>query len=48
METGAGTRIRKELELPHIGGSLEQLADSLAVENGDGGEYLVIRFASLR
>jgi anti-sigma regulatory factor (Ser/Thr protein kinase) len=46
MEAGAGDRIRRELELPDIGGSLEKLADSLSVEESDDGEYLVIRFES--
>jgi serine/threonine-protein kinase RsbW len=46
METGAGARIREELELPEVGGSLESLADKLTVEDSDDGEYLVIRFAA--
>jgi serine/threonine-protein kinase RsbW len=48
MEVGAGSRIRRELEMPDVGGSLEKLADSLAVEESDNGEYLVIRFESVR
>ena len=48
MEAGAGGRIRQDLEVPDIGGSLEKLADSLAVEESDDGEYLVIRFQSVR
>jgi serine/threonine-protein kinase RsbW len=45
MEAGAAARIREELEVPDMGGSLEALADELAVEESDDGEYLVIRFA---
>jgi len=48
MEAGAGSRIRKELEVPDVGGSLETLADGLTVERGEDGEYMVIRFASVR
>jgi serine/threonine-protein kinase RsbW len=48
MDTGAGDRIRGELEVPDVGGSLEKLADSLSVERSEDGEYLVIRFASVR
>jgi serine/threonine-protein kinase RsbW len=46
MEPGAAGRIRDELEVPDVGGSLEALADELAVEESDDGEYLVIRFAA--
>jgi len=46
MESGAAGRIREELELPDVGGSLEKLADELAVEEGGDGEYLLIRFAA--
>jgi serine/threonine-protein kinase RsbW len=46
MEAGAAARIREELEVPDVGGSLEALADGLAVEESDDGEYLVIRFAA--
>ena len=46
MEAGAAARIREELEVPDVGGSLEALADELAVEESDDGEYLVIRFAA--
>jgi anti-sigma regulatory factor (Ser/Thr protein kinase) len=45
MEAGAAARIREDLEVPDIGGSLEALADELAVEESDDGEYLIIRFA---
>jgi len=45
MEAGAAAEIRRELEVPDVGGSLEALADELAIEDGDG-EYLVIRFAA--
>ncbi len=46
MEAGQAERIRQELEVPDVGGSLEALADGLAVEEGEEGEYLVIRFAA--
>lgn len=46
MDRGAARQIRGELEVPDIGGSLEALADELAVEESDDGEYLVIRFAA--
>ncbi len=46
MDSGAATQIREDLELPDVGGSLEKLADGLAVEGSGDGEYLVIRFAA--
>jgi serine/threonine-protein kinase RsbW len=46
MEAGAASRIREELEVPAVGGSLESLADELTVEESGDGEYLVIRFAA--
>jgi serine/threonine-protein kinase RsbW len=46
MESGAASRIREELEIPDVGGSLEALADELTVEESGDGEYLVIRFAA--
>lgn len=46
MEAGAAERIREELEVPDIGGTLEALADELTIEESDDGEYLVIRFAA--
>jgi serine/threonine-protein kinase RsbW len=46
MRAGAARRIREGLELPDVGGSLESLADELAVEESADGEYLVIRFAA--
>jgi serine/threonine-protein kinase RsbW len=46
MEPGAAARIREELEVPDVGGSLEKLADELTVEESGDGEYLIIRFAA--
>jgi serine/threonine-protein kinase RsbW len=46
MQAGEARRIREGLELPDVGGSLESLADELAVEESADGEYLVIRFAA--
>lgn len=47
MEAGAAERIREELQLPGIGGSLETLADDLTVEIAEDGEFLLIDFAAL-
>jgi serine/threonine-protein kinase RsbW len=46
LEPGAAAGIRKDLEVPDLGGSLEALADELTVEKSDDGEYLVIRFVA--
>jgi serine/threonine-protein kinase RsbW len=46
MDPGAAGEIRSELQVPDVGGSLEALADELAVERTAEGEYLVIRFAA--
>jgi serine/threonine-protein kinase RsbW len=46
MDAGGAARIREDLEVPDVGGSLEALADELTVEESDDGEYLVIRFAA--
>ena len=45
MEAGGAEEIRGELDMPAVGGSLEALADGLAVEGSEDGEYLVVRFA---
>jgi anti-sigma regulatory factor (Ser/Thr protein kinase) len=45
MDPGAAGNIREELDVP-VGGSLEALADELAVEESTDGDYLVIRFAA--
>ncbi len=47
MEKGAAAEIRRELELPDLGGSLETLADELAVDELSDGDYLIVRFAGL-
>lgn len=46
MEDGAAAEIRHELDVPDIGGSLEALADEIAVEGSGDGDYLAIRFSS--
>lgn len=46
LEEGAAERIRSDLDVPDVGGSLEKLADELTVEQSDDGEYLIIRFAA--
>ncbi|MEK6277411.1 MAG: ATP-binding protein [Actinomycetota bacterium] len=50
MSDGAAQRVRRQLDLPQVGGSLENLADRVAVETGEDGEYLAIcvRVASPR
>jgi serine/threonine-protein kinase RsbW len=45
MENGKAERIREELDVPEVGGSLELLADELTVEESGEGEYLTIRFS---
>lgn len=47
MEKGAAGRIRRELEVPGVGASLEALADELTVEESEDGDYLVVRFAGI-
>jgi serine/threonine-protein kinase RsbW len=47
MLGGAAERLRASLDLPHLGGSLEALADDMRVEDGDDGEFLVVGIASL-
>lgn len=47
MERGGAERVRSELAVPALGGSLEALADELAVDSGSDGDYLVIRFAAV-
>ncbi len=44
LPAGASERLRSGLSLPEVGGSLETLADAVAVEEGEAGEYLVVRF----
>jgi serine/threonine-protein kinase RsbW len=47
MPEGASKRLLDGLALPQVGGTLEKLADEMRVEQGDGGEYVVVRFAAL-
>jgi len=47
MPTGGGERLREGLALPEVGGTLESLADEVKVEGTEGGDYLVVRFASI-
>jgi len=47
MEDGAGSDIRRQLEVPEVGGSLEGLVDEIGVENSGAGDYLIVRFAAL-
>ncbi len=46
MQPGAAERIRDELQVPEVGGSLEALADELTIDRSGDGDYLVIRFAA--
>jgi anti-sigma regulatory factor (Ser/Thr protein kinase) len=47
MEKGAAGEIRRELDVPEIGGSLEALADEFVVEESEDGDYLIVCFAGL-
>jgi serine/threonine-protein kinase RsbW len=47
MEKGAAGDIRRELDVPEVGGSLEALADEFVVEESEDGDYLIVRFAGL-
>lgn len=47
MEKGAAGEIRRELDVPEIGGSLEALADEFVVEESEDGDYLIVRFAGI-
>ena len=46
MAPGSGERIREALQLPAVGGSLESLADDVAVDAAGDGEYLALRIGS--
>ena len=45
-KTAPRRRSAQELDVPDIGGSLEALADEIAVEGSGDGDYLAIRFSS--
>jgi len=47
MERGGAEDVRGDLEVPGVGGSLEALVDELSVEQGEEGDYLVIRFGGV-
>jgi serine/threonine-protein kinase RsbW len=47
MEDGAGGAIRRQLEVPEVGGSLEGLVDEIGVESSSEGDYLIVRFAAV-
>jgi serine/threonine-protein kinase RsbW len=47
MDKGAAAEIRGDLEVPELGGSLETLADELAVDESNDGDYLIVRFAGI-
>ena len=46
VSPGMGEALREGLSVPAAGGSLESLADETRVEAGEGGEYLLVRFAA--
>jgi serine/threonine-protein kinase RsbW len=46
MANGGAEEIRRALDVPAVGGSLEALADDLSVEGAEDGDYLAIRFSS--
>lgn len=46
LPAGSSERLRSGLALPAVGGTLETLADQVAVEQGEAGEYLVVRFGA--
>jgi serine/threonine-protein kinase RsbW len=47
MKDGAAGEIRRRLEVPEVGGSLEGLVDDVAAEESAQGDYLIIRFAAI-
>jgi anti-sigma regulatory factor (Ser/Thr protein kinase) len=47
MEKGAAGEIRRELDVPDVGGSLETLADEFVVEESEDGDYLIVRFTGV-
>jgi serine/threonine-protein kinase RsbW len=47
MDKGAAAEIRADLEVPELGGSLEALADELAVDQSNDDDYLIVRFAGI-
>jgi serine/threonine-protein kinase RsbW len=47
MEKGAAGEIRRELDVPEVGGSLEMLADDFVVDESEDGDYLIVRFAGV-
>jgi serine/threonine-protein kinase RsbW len=48
MERGGAGKIREDLAVPHVGGSLEALADGLEIDESGDGDYLVVRFRAAR
>jgi serine/threonine-protein kinase RsbW len=47
MAKGSAGEIRRQLELPEIGGSLEVLADELTIDESSDGDYLIVRFRGI-
>jgi anti-sigma regulatory factor (Ser/Thr protein kinase) len=44
MEKGGAGEVRRRLEVPGVGGSLEALADELTVDESSDGDYLIVNF----
>ncbi|HVY79041.1 MAG TPA: ATP-binding protein [Solirubrobacterales bacterium] len=47
MEDGAAAEVRRQLEVPAVGGSLEGLVDEVGVESSGEGDYLIVRFTAV-
>ncbi|HXR31830.1 MAG TPA: ATP-binding protein [Solirubrobacterales bacterium] len=47
MEKGGAGEIRRRLEVPELGGSLEALADELSVDESSDGDYLIVCFRGI-
>jgi len=47
MEKGGAGEIRRALEVPDLGGSLEALADELSIDESADGDYLIVCFRGL-
>jgi serine/threonine-protein kinase RsbW len=43
MANGSGERLRRELEVPELGASIERIADEVGVFRDDQGEYLTLK-----
>jgi anti-sigma regulatory factor (Ser/Thr protein kinase) len=46
MEDGGAEKVRADLDIPDVGGSLTALADEFSVEGAEDGDYVAIRFTA--